>query len=55
VDKVVDSEQLHELMIAIRRLIEGAAPVYGSPDVIMVERTDIDRLNQLAAQVPSWW
>lgn len=55
-DRVVDSAQLSELMIAIRRLLEGARLINGREGPkVLVERVDFDRLNELAAQVPASW
>jgi hypothetical protein len=53
VDKSVDDAQLRELMIAVRRLIEGAREVHFNGSYVAVERIDFERLNRLAAGMPA--
>lgn len=53
-DNVVDNEQLRELMIAIKRLIENArAGSLRDANIVYVERIDFDRLNRLAGEMPT--
>lgn len=46
-------EQLRDLAIAIRRLLEGSRDAHGThPSYVLVQRIDWDRLNRLAADLP---